>query len=417
MLADRPGERPVLASAICARMPAMDFEAPACSTDSRATTAPRASGCSSGSPARATRSRSCRPRSTRTGSRCCWSSACSAAATPAQRARASEPGCRPSQMLRIRRLLGLPEPAPERPRVRRGGGRGGASRSSLFLDAGLGEESIAEITRVLGEGMARLAATTAAAFVEAFLRARRQRGRGRRAVRRARRAADPGDRPGAGRGLQAAPRRERPARDARPRRARGRRGRRRSGGHGVLRRHGRVHAARSRDRGPGARQPRRASWPSSPPTSPSRRCGWSRRSATPRCSSAPTPAALVSVALSLLEAVEAAELPSLRAGVALRAGAAARRRLLRPRGQPGQPGDRRRPPRQRPVHRGGARRRRRPVRLVVRAQAQAQGHVRAGPAVPRPRRRRRRPRARRTSAANAAKKRSKAGRRRTRASS
>jgi adenylate cyclase len=41
----------------------------------------------------------------------------------------------------------------------------------MFLDAGLGEEAIAEITRVLGEGMARLAATTAAAFVDAFLNA------------------------------------------------------------------------------------------------------------------------------------------------------------------------------------------------------------------------------------------------------
>jgi adenylate cyclase len=37
------------------------------------------------------------------------------------------------------------------------------------MDVGLGEEAIAEITRVLGEGMARLAATTAAAFVDAFL--------------------------------------------------------------------------------------------------------------------------------------------------------------------------------------------------------------------------------------------------------
>ena len=44
-----------------------------------------------------------------------------------------------------------------------------ALSTRLFLDAGLGEESIAEITRVLGEGMSRLAATTAAAFVDAFL--------------------------------------------------------------------------------------------------------------------------------------------------------------------------------------------------------------------------------------------------------
>jgi len=73
-----------------------------------------------------------------------------------------------SQMLRIRRLLGLPEPAPE-DRVFGEEEIDAAKSISLFLQSGLGEDSIAEITRVLGEGMARLAATTAAGFVEAFL--------------------------------------------------------------------------------------------------------------------------------------------------------------------------------------------------------------------------------------------------------
>jgi len=73
-----------------------------------------------------------------------------------------------SQMLRIRRLLGLPEASAE-DRVFGEEEVAAAESISLFLEAGLGEESIAEITRVLGEGMARLAATTAAAFVEAFL--------------------------------------------------------------------------------------------------------------------------------------------------------------------------------------------------------------------------------------------------------
>ena len=73
-----------------------------------------------------------------------------------------------AQMLRIRRLLGLPEASAE-DRVF-GEEEIDAARSiSLFLETGLGEEAIAEITRVLGEGMARLAATTAAAFVDAFL--------------------------------------------------------------------------------------------------------------------------------------------------------------------------------------------------------------------------------------------------------
>ena len=73
-----------------------------------------------------------------------------------------------AQMLRIRRLLGLPEPGPGE-RVFGEEEIEAAKSISLFLQSGLGEESIAEITRVLGEGMARLAATTAAAFVEAFL--------------------------------------------------------------------------------------------------------------------------------------------------------------------------------------------------------------------------------------------------------
>jgi adenylate cyclase len=75
-----------------------------------------------------------------------------------------------AQMLRIRRLLGLPEPSPEDHVF--GEEEVEAAKSiTLFLSSGLGEESIAEITRVMGEGMARLAATTAAAFVAAFLKA------------------------------------------------------------------------------------------------------------------------------------------------------------------------------------------------------------------------------------------------------
>lgn len=75
-----------------------------------------------------------------------------------------------SQMLRIQRLLGLPEPSAA-DRVFDEEEVEAAKSISLFLSSGLGEESIAEITRVLGEGMARLAATTAAAFVAAFLKA------------------------------------------------------------------------------------------------------------------------------------------------------------------------------------------------------------------------------------------------------
>jgi adenylate cyclase len=82
---------------------------------------------------------------------------------------ATESGLPASQMLRIRRLLGLPEPQPDE-RVFGEAEVDAAKAIGLFLESGLGEDSIAEITRVLGEGMARLAATTAAAFVEAFLK-------------------------------------------------------------------------------------------------------------------------------------------------------------------------------------------------------------------------------------------------------
>jgi adenylate cyclase len=77
-------------------------------------------------------------------------------------------GLKAAQLLRIRRLLGLPEANPS-DRVFGEEEVQAAQSTKMFLDVGLGEEAIAEITRVLGEGMARLAATTAAAFVDAFL--------------------------------------------------------------------------------------------------------------------------------------------------------------------------------------------------------------------------------------------------------
>jgi adenylate cyclase len=81
---------------------------------------------------------------------------------------AERTGLPANQMLRMRRLLGLPEASGED--VVFGEEEAKAAESTrLFLDTGLSAESIAEITRVLGEGMARLAATTAAAFVDAFL--------------------------------------------------------------------------------------------------------------------------------------------------------------------------------------------------------------------------------------------------------
>ena len=79
-----------------------------------------------------------------------------------------ETGLSAQWMLRSRRLLGLPEAGPgdrvfARPDIE-------AARSiKLFLDAGLREDVIVDITRVLGESMARLAATVAGGFVDTFL--------------------------------------------------------------------------------------------------------------------------------------------------------------------------------------------------------------------------------------------------------
>jgi adenylate cyclase len=72
-------------------------------------------------------------------------------------------------MIGYRRALGLPEPSLD-DRVFGEDDIEAAKSNKLFLDAGFSEEAIAEITRVLGEGMGRLAATITAAFVETFLR-------------------------------------------------------------------------------------------------------------------------------------------------------------------------------------------------------------------------------------------------------
>jgi adenylate cyclase len=77
----------------------------------------------------------------------------------------------PSVLLtRNRRLLGLPEPAAG-DRVFSDEDIEAARAVKLFLDAGLTQEAITEIGRVLGESMARLAAVTAANFVDTFLSA------------------------------------------------------------------------------------------------------------------------------------------------------------------------------------------------------------------------------------------------------
>jgi adenylate cyclase len=73
-----------------------------------------------------------------------------------------------AMMIRIRRLQGLPEAGPEE-RVFSDEDIEAARSTKLFLDAGFQEDTIIEITRVLGEGMARLAATVTASFAQTFL--------------------------------------------------------------------------------------------------------------------------------------------------------------------------------------------------------------------------------------------------------
>src|SRR5947207_5769856 len=73
-----------------------------------------------------------------------------------------------SLLCRIRRLLSLPEASPDE-RVFGEEDVAAAQSMRLFLDSGLDEDAIVTITRVLGETMSRLAATTTAGFAAAFL--------------------------------------------------------------------------------------------------------------------------------------------------------------------------------------------------------------------------------------------------------
>lgn len=73
-------------------------------------------------------------------------------------------------LVRIRRLLGLPESAPSE-RVFSEEEVAAAESIRMFLEAGMRDDAINEITRVLGEGMSRVAATATAAFVDTFLEA------------------------------------------------------------------------------------------------------------------------------------------------------------------------------------------------------------------------------------------------------
>lgn len=73
-------------------------------------------------------------------------------------------------MRRMRRVAGLPEVG-EDERVFGDEDIETARATRLFLDAGLSQQTISDMTRVLGESMARVAATTTAVFTDDFLQA------------------------------------------------------------------------------------------------------------------------------------------------------------------------------------------------------------------------------------------------------
>jgi adenylate cyclase len=79
-----------------------------------------------------------------------------------------ETGVPAELLLRIRRLSGLPAAGPNDPVL--GDEDISAAKSiKVFLDSGFDAEAMGQITRILGEGMGRLAATITAAFAETFL--------------------------------------------------------------------------------------------------------------------------------------------------------------------------------------------------------------------------------------------------------
>ena len=72
-------------------------------------------------------------------------------------------------LVRFRQLLGLPE-AKSDERLFSQDDLEAAKSLKLFIDAGLDEEGIVQMARVLGETMGKLSATTTAVFASAFLR-------------------------------------------------------------------------------------------------------------------------------------------------------------------------------------------------------------------------------------------------------
>ena len=140
----------------------IDFEARgAAEGDERQGPRGAAASCSRSWPATASRSRSCGGRSRRTGWRCCPSSGCSRG-----RGRATPPPRSPSGSASswsscgaAREALGLPDPGATR-RHSRERDVEAAKRIAALRDAGLPDEGMLEVARVIGMAMAQVAAAS-----------------------------------------------------------------------------------------------------------------------------------------------------------------------------------------------------------------------------------------------------------------
>ena len=254
---------------------------------------------------------------------------------------ARESGLDLDYLERERRAMGLPVPD----RGVRAYGEAdleAARRAARFLEAGFPEEASIEVVRVVGASMARVAEAMRATTGEALARpGDTERDIGLRIAEFAQLRVGELGRPALLR-APAAPARA----GARRRHHAGRGGRRRV-----------CIRARRTWRSPSPTSSASRGWESGRPVdelgavagrlaelaaavSPSRRCAWSRRSATPPCWSRPSPAPLLDATLDLVDAAEEEgdEFPQLRAGVALGPAPCRAGRLVRPHRQRGQPG-------------------------------------------------------------------------------
>ena len=142
-----------------------------CSRAWRARPATRGASCSTSSSTRASASMSCAPRSPRTGSRCCRSSGCSAAAV------SGSPRAEVAERAGVER--GVPRSASggrsgwrssdDDAAVVHRAGRRGRQASPGLRDSGVPDEGVLEVARLMGMTMSQLAAANRRLIADAFM--------------------------------------------------------------------------------------------------------------------------------------------------------------------------------------------------------------------------------------------------------